>query len=443
MILSIIFILLIIFGIGLPLVLLILPKQNLAITLGLSYPLGIGIFTLAMFFTNIVGFRFSLLNEFLLLFLISIPLVLLKNKAIKEFSVAALSSVRKTEFAPVEKVTLGVMAFLLVTSFINTFYWPVHIWDSVVLYDYRGHVFAITGYLQPALTDQYYIHYPLLTSLAHSIVYLSGGRYPQFIHSLYYLSFGLAFFGLLREFVSRKASFIFTLMLLIAGPIFYHSTLSLTNLSYSVYLAMGAISIYHWDKLRDRGYLMLSALMLGLSTWTRSNEPLWAGLLMVVFLASIYRRRVLEFALFSVIFFPIREIWISFQKFLAGANAPGIEKVVGNSGFLPAVLDIGRWEQVFTYLYKNVVVPWGAIFVAFILSAVLTIWLKKTKKLFLAFFITFSMLTTLFVGTLGLSVVEEDWLRIGDAVQRLSMFFYPLFLFYIALAVQELVNLKK
>ncbi|EKE12714.1 MAG: hypothetical protein ACD_13C00144G0019 [uncultured bacterium] len=443
MIISVIFVLLIILGIGLPLALLIYPKLNHATAIGMSFPLGIGVFTLLMFVTNLVGVRFGLSNELLLLFLISVPLVFLQWRRMGKFFVGSVDAIKNLKLMPVEKVMLGALAFLIVTSFINTFYWPVHIWDSVVLYDFRGHVFAETGFMKEAFIDGYYYNYPLLTSLAHTIVYLGGGRYPQFLYSIFYLSLGVGFYGLLREFVSRKTGIFFTLVLLLAQPLFYHSLISYTNLPFTVYISLGAISIYLWDKKKEVGYLILSALLVGLSTWTRFNEPFWLATLLVVFIVSIYRKKVWNFALYSLFFFPIREVWKVFQNLLRGSGTSITSEFADYGSVLPALLDIEKQRQVASYLHKHVVVPWGAIFVAFILATVSLFILKKQKKLFLIYFITFTLLAVLIAGTIQLSITTDYWYRIGDAAQRLSMLFYPLFIFCIALVLQEFVKIQK
>lgn len=450
MILPVIFILLIILGIGLPLTLLISPKINRVAAIGLSFPVGIGGFTLLMFIANLAGIRFSLPNELILWAAISTPLVILARKKPKNFFIESFHGVRCSRLEPVEKVMLGVLAFLVITSFINTFYWPVHMWDSVVLYDFRGHVFANTGFMKEAFIDSYYYNYPLLTSLAHTIVYLAGGKYPQFLYSLFYLSLILGFYGFLKEFVSRKTSLFFTLVLATVQPLFYHSLFSYTNLPFSVYLFLVAICVYFWDReqrLRNegksKGYLFLSALLMGLSTWTRSTEPFWLGILIVVFVVSIYRKKVLNFALYSFLFFPIREIWRIFQNLLRGLDTSTTSEFTDYGKILQVLLDTERQAQVVGYLYKHVVVPWGPIFVAFVLAIALLFLLKKQKELFLMFFITFALLAILVVGTFGLSLTVEFWYRIGDAAQRLSMLFYPLFIFCIALVMQDLFKLKK
>lgn len=433
MIISIILIFLVILGVGLPLVLLISPRQNFAISIGLSFPIGIGIFTLIMFVTNLIGIRFSLLNESLILLLSSVPLLLIAKKRIGRFFKDFVYSFKRNDLSLVEKVIVGALAFLIVSSFVNTFYWPVHIWDSIVLYDFRAHVFANTGFMKDAFINNYYINYPFLTSLAHTIVYLAGGEYPQFIHSLFYLSLGISFFGLLKEFISRKLSFLFTLVLLVTLPLFYHSQLSLTNLPFSVYLSLGAILIYLWDKKKETGYLILSAFLVGLSTWTRSVEPFWLGILIIVFMVSVYRKKVWNFAIFSLMFFPIHEMWKVFQSFIKNTGISTATEISGYFKIVPSLFNMEKWGQVFTYLYKYVVMPWNTIFAAFILAVISALLLKKLRKLFLIFFIVFVLLFVLVLGTFSFSLTVDNWYLIGDAAERLSMLFYPLFVCSIAL----------
>ena len=129
------------------------------------------------------------------------------------FFTVAIYGFKTLNLSPVEKVMLAVLAFIIVSSFLNTLYWPVSLWDSLVLYDFRAHIFAASGFMKEAFIDSYYINYPLLTSLGHTIVYLTGGESPQILHSLFYISLGAGFYGSLREFVSRKIALLSTLIL--------------------------------------------------------------------------------------------------------------------------------------------------------------------------------------------------------------------------------------
>ena len=436
MILSILFILSITFGIGLPLVLIITPKANPFIKLGLSYPLGIGIFTLLMFGTNLLGLKFTLLNELLLLLFVSTPFLLTQLKKIKLLFKDIKENIKNTKFDLAEKITLGILAFLIVVSFINTFYWPPYMWDSVVLYDYRGHVFAITGFMKDVFINPYYYSYPLLTSLAHTIVYLCGGKYPQFIYSIFYLSLGVSFYGLLKEFVSRKVSLFATTLLLMTGPLFYHSLYSYTNLTYTVYLSLGAILIYLWSRKGNIGYLVLSAILIGLSTCVRSSEPFWLVILVAIFLILIFLKKLKYILFYTPIVVLIRQSWIVYQHYLMDNTISITSNVTSYQNLLLSLSDVHLWGQIIAYLYKYVVVPWGAIFIVFVLSSMIVLFKGKARRLYwIIFFIVGVLLISLIIGTFGLSIAVDFWNRIGDAAERLSMLFYPFFVYCIALTL--------
>lgn len=441
MILSIVFILLIIFGVGLPLMLWISPKHNIPGRLGLSYLLGIGLFTLLMYGANLLGFKLTFGNITLLLLAFSIPLVFFQRTKLKIFVQEIIASIHNSQLSFVEKILLWGSAFFVISNFFNTFYWPVYIWDALTLYDFRALVFAQTGFIKSALIalgGGYYFGYPLLTSLSHTIVYLTGGNNPQFLYSLFYLSIVLVFFGLLREFLTRNLSLLYTFMLMTIPQIFNQSVVAYTNVPYLAYLSLGAIYFYVWDKKRTTGYLVLSAMLVGLSTWARSSEPFWLAVFGIVFLTALYRRKILDVIFFFLIFFPIQQAWINFQT-SAGSNVSTLGAVTGSVSLLTAsnILNFQRWQTVLNFLYRGVVFPWGAVFVFFLATFSFYLFSKKFKKFFLIYFFIFSLLGVLLLGTFIFSFAFPGWSEIPDSVSRASMVFYPLFIYSSAMVLAE------
>lgn len=440
MIQAIIFILLIIFGVGFPLTLWISPRHNIAGRFGLSYLLGIGIFTLVMYITNLLGLKLTIVNNFLIFLALSLPLIFFERKRLKDFWKVLRKSVKNFHPDSTEKITLGVIIFFVVSSFVSTLYWPVYIWDALTLYDFRAHVFVQTGFIKSALSalgGGYYFGYPLLTSLSHSIVYLSGGNNPQFIYSLFYLSLGLVFYGLLRESVSRKLSLLFTLTLLIIPQIFNQSVVSYTNLPCLTFFSLGAIYFYVWDKKRTPGYLILTSILIGLSTWTRSTEPFWLAVFGLVIIVSIYRKRLLDILTFSVFFFPIQQVWKNFQTSTLSL-VPTLNEVTGAASVLINVFNFKRWQEVIAFLYHKVVLTWGPVFILFLVVFVYSLATRKVKSIFLIYLITFSLLVMLFAGTFIFSFTFPLWSQIPDSASRTAMIFYPMFVFSTALVVSKI-----
>jgi len=174
--------------------------------------------------------------------------------------------------------------------------------------------------------------------------------------------------------------------------------------------------------------------------WTRSSELFWLAVFFIVFVVSIYRKKVWSILTFSIFLFPIHEIWKIFQNILIGFGGSTAGEVAGYTKVLPTLLDVNKWGQVLVYLYKYVVIPWGGIFAAFILAAIAALLLKK-KKLFLIFFIVFVFLGVFVFGTYFFTAIMPNWFAIVDAAERLSMFFYSLFIY--ALALNDIRSLAK
>ncbi len=431
MIQAITFILLITFGIGLPLTLLIAPKHNIIGRLGLSYLLGIGIFTLLMFATNLLGLKLTFANNILIFLFAATSLIFFGRMRLKGYWKDFKKSFKSFHPGLTEKVTIGAIGYFIVSSFANTFYWPVYIWDALTLYDFRGHLFAQTGFIQNTITSLnsgYYFSYPLFTSLSHTIVYLSGGANSQFIYSLFYLSLGLSFYGLLREFISKKIGILFTLMLLTVPQIFNQSVVSYTNLPSMTFFSLGAIYFYIWDKKRTPGYLILSSLLVGLSTWTRSAEPFWLGIFMLVVLLSLLRKKILDILVFSIFFFPIQQMWkVCLSNVTSQTSTLG--QISSYFSVLSNAFDFQRWTIVISFLYRNVVKNWGPVFILFIAVFVYSLIAKKIKNEFMIYLITFTLFAMLFVGTFIFSFTFPTWSEIPDSASRTAMIFYPLFVY--------------
>lgn len=438
MIQAITFILLITLGVGLPLTLWIAPKHNVAGVFGLSYLLGIGIFTLLMYITNLLGLRLTLLHSILIFLAFSLPLTFFLRYRIKNFWSDLRKLVKNFHPEPVEKITLGAIVFFVASSFVSTLYWPVYIWDALTLYDFRAHVFVLTGFIKSALgaLGGYYLGYPPLTSLSHAIVYLSGGGNPQFLYSLFYLSLGLVFYGLLREFISQKLSLLFTLMLLATLQVFEQSGIAYTNLPYMTYFSLGAIYCFMWDRKKNLGYLILSAVLVGLSVWTRAAEPFWLVILGMVVVTAIYRKRFLDIVTFAVFFFPIQQAWKNFQT-LGMTQGSIVNDVAGPAAVLVNVLDFKRWQEVIAFLYQGVVITWGPIFILFLAAFIYATIAKKIKNTFLIYLIAFAVLAMLFVGTFIFSFTFPTWSQIPDSASRTAMIVYPLFVYSVALVIRE------
>jgi hypothetical protein len=420
-------------------------KIHILERLSLGFLLGSGIFTFTLFILNWkLNIPFGKNQSLLILLflnLISFFLDIFANKKRGEKKLLAYNFNFKEGFENAniwEKVGLGLILFLFLSSFLSNLYWPVHDWDALALYDFRAKVFLVEKSLvKAALDNDYFIHYPLLTSLLHLFIYQLGIANPKFVYSFFYLSFIFVFYFSLRSFTNRNKALFFSVLLGLNPFFVNHSMMAYTNLPYSVYLVAGVIYLYEWIKNKKLSTLILSSLLVGFSCWTRT-EPFWVIPVLIVFVYSLIRKRPTASILYFFIVYFFHKIWHLFMDntiFLKSIDSPSMSSVANYFDLAVKMIDINRIILVSSYLYKNVFSSWGVIFLAFLVILFMNIFITKNKKNFAFLFILFLFFALLYVGTLVFSITFPGWQEIPDSARRMSMFFIPLIIYYLGLSL--------
>ena len=299
---------------GLFISLFLVPKMYSLERIGVSYVLGLGLMTFIMFIEFLFGVNFSLNSSLVTILILVVILFFIVRKKALQFLIDIRSDIHSIRLNKIEKVILIILGFLFVFSLVCTLYWPVGAWDSLVLYDWRAKLFVTNGNMDEGISRGYFFGVPLLTSLAHTWVYFLGSKQPEFIYTLFFISFVLMYYGSLREFSKRLLS-LFTVLILSTTPdVLIHSTFSYTNFPFTVYFVMSTIYMYIWMVKEKRGYLVLSAILLGLSAWTRSSEPFWIINVIVLIIFSLYKRKYFSPIVFTGLFFSLRQPWVIFEN---------------------------------------------------------------------------------------------------------------------------------
>lgn len=421
--------------------------------LGTSYLLGFGIFTLLMFCYSTLGLRITLQSTITTLIggilVMSAVLTMFKRKIFINLLgfVKSIFGLSKLEKTIVLAITTIVVASLIITT-----YFPVYIWDALALYDFRAKMIVQFGfYTQIAGNYVWFGGYPLFTSLSHTLVYIFKGDNPQFLYSLMYLSYILVFYGAIREVVNRRITLIATLMLSTIPVLFDHSTFAYTNLPYSIFLSMGSIYIYVWlVKNKPVGYLILAAVMTGLSTWTRSAEPFWMVNIVILGILSLYKfkKYLLPSISYIFAFLLIREPWNIVNRYIAARQTntrvslitfeqnPYITKLLHN------LFDFPRMQEVGIYIYKYVVMSWYPLLFLFVLCLFLNIKhiFHRTSSLFIVIILLYFGM--LLLGTYLFTFGPTSWSEIPDSARRMAMFFMPLMIYYIGLTSEQVLANK-
>lgn len=436
MISSLLIILLITLGIGLPVVLMVNPNSSRIERIALSYLLGIGIYTIILYILGLLLVPFTQLNLMLVLCVSSILLLLTEKKRIINFWSTGIvgKTDKRRDLTRVDWIILAILTVLVGSSVINTLYWPVYAWDALAVYDFRAKLFSDSGYLSSAISSGNYWGYPLFTSLSHTIFYVFGSDRPQIIYTLLYLSLIVIFYSILRKGTSRVKALMGTLFLAVIPDIFDHSLYAYTNLPYTVYFSIGSIYILEYVRKQDKyKTLILGILLVGLSTWVRSKETFWIVPLIFIAYESVRKKSVYEILMFVSIFFPIQYVWKFIQNQQPIVTKIDYIEIAKNMGH-DMVGSAYRLFDVLKYDFDNIVMAWPNLFIIFGMTVFYS-YVNKIRSHIIP--LCFIMLTfaLIIAGTFLLSLTYPHWKEIGDSAMRLSMVLLPLLVYYTSITL--------
>ncbi len=419
-------------------------NSNLVEAIGLSFLIGLGLITYLLFVTTIIGIAFTALNLFLVLILANLLLIFIINCFSIGDKTYWLNFSKLTGSADRTRLFLIALLFtLFLGSLVTNLYWPVKDWDSLTLYDSRARILVDKGFLQDM--PLYYFSYPLLTSVAHAIVYVFDINNPMFLYSLFFGSFLLVFYELSKKISGPSLALFLTFFVAISPQIFDHSMMAYTNLPYTIYFSLSALYLYYWMRDKKTSNLVLFTLLISISTWIRSTEPYWIVLLGLSLFFTVgvffvregnrkYTRTVKNIllpnmiSLIAVYFF----VWIwraysNLQIAKLSVNDPG--QLTYFKVFFSRIYDIDFIMRVLDYIIRFTIEPVWQLYVIYILGLLYCI--TKRKNLIYSLVLT-TLICSMIAGIFLFAGGYSGWEEIHGSLLRMSMVFYPLLIFYIA-----------
>lgn len=406
--------------------------------LGLSYLIGVGLFTLLLFILYTIGIRFTSINtifvyltSFLILFLINYKLGRIKKNNIY-FNLSFKTTT--------EKVLVGILFFIFISVLISGFYRPISSWDSISLYDFRSRMFLQTGGFEAMSWWSYYFSYPPLTSLAQYWMYVFKAGTAMPIHACFYIFFVLSSFGVFKRWMNNILALIFTLFIALAPELFLHGHLAYTNLPYTLFLVLGTIYLYLFFKSHRYSDIILGAILIGLSTWSRTVEPFWIIPLTLTIIYSLINKKIFPIIIYCLIFFSIQLPWKQFQFSVAqvGSSNP-VTTAVSTTSEMIKMHDTNAFKTVFDYL-NWVIFDYYKVFLFIPLLLIVKKIIHKEKiDWFFPIFIICSLLI-LVGGTYVFSKTQPTWNQIPDSARRMMLFIPPVSIFYLAFTFKNKIK---
>lgn len=437
---------------------LLMPNNDLLERIALGFLLGFGIFTLVMFMMN---WKFGIVlnlesSSIILLVLIVISFCINSiskakdGKNILNYKISFKFNFR--DLSGIEIAMISVIVFIVLSCFLYNFFWPVRSWDALTLYDFRAKIIYSTGRINSILIDPYYLTYPLNTSLSHFWIYLLDIQNPMFIYSFFYFSLSICFYKTLRRFCSCTISLIFLFLLDINTLLFQHSILAYTNLPYTIYFSLGVIYIYQFvlQKRFNFAGLILSALLIGLSSWTRYTEPFWLLPIIIIIPLAFQYKKYLFPVVYGLVIYTFRYPWSLFLKsnfYEVTSVENSTNNILVEINKMIAGINIHSLSELTNYIVKNSITQNILLWMAFLLSALLVYRIneKNRPNQIIPLFIICGIMFMIIAGAYlyYLTGVYGDWIQLGDSISRISMVFVPLMLFFIGINLAYFLKSNK
>jgi len=350
-------------------------------------------------------------------------------------------------------IILGIVILLVgLSSLFESVVRPIYTWDAVATWGAKGKaIFSLGSIL--AVKDYGVIpDYPLNIPIAMALFYYFGEPFVKSIFSFYFIAVLMVFYGSLKRYGCGYVGSAGTLMLAVTPFVFFHSTIAYANLPMAFYYMASVIYLYQFFQDNNRGFLMLSSILVGIGCWTRAEGLIWLFPNLAVLTIYALRRKqwldpILYLGPILVFFLP----WTVFTKYIIETRSPYVGSALQliKQLFTLNIETAHLWEilryfyrQIFireTWLVVRGVLGWGYIW-PFFFSVLILYCTRIRKYSYLLSIIGLDILVLFFIyyGVANLG----EWHRILEAgfmssFNRITLYFFPIILFQTILLISD------
>jgi hypothetical protein len=184
---------------------------------------------------------------------------------------------------------IAALAVITVMNVTKTMYFPTFDTDSIRGFDLMGmavghegtikkvSIFTDVNYAESQRGPGSYMTYTPLTQLAYAYAYMLGTETSKIINALMFISFLIAFYGVLTRFATHLLAALATIFMTITPEMLGFSSMSGTNYIHALYASIGIICFVIWHYKKIPSFLWLSAAMLMLNNWARNEGLAFIG----------------------------------------------------------------------------------------------------------------------------------------------------------------------
>ncbi|MFN0047822.1 MAG: hypothetical protein ACKVOU_01720 [Cytophagales bacterium] len=303
---------------------------NLFEKIGLSFIIGIAVQSFLAFLASLIGISVSLISVLTISIIVIAVFGFLSFRKDKKVTFFSFSKHDHIQLSFAWIAMIGLLGYLIYGASVKCLFWPVAEYDSMTGYDLMGKMIANEGtfdvsIFQYPFTNAYDVArfiYPPLVATGFAYFYLLGVVNAKIYVLCLFISFIVAFYGLLKNKVSDTLAIFITLLMMITPEMFSHASLGLTNLPNAIYTSLSFLCFYYWLQNKSNSYFIISLLLMAASMWSRSDSIAFvAGYGLIFFIEFFKTKEWLKPLVYIGTCFAVFMIWNLFIKINVGANS--------------------------------------------------------------------------------------------------------------------------
>ncbi len=406
----------------------------------LIYCVGLGLLTMEMAVLSLIGIKFSVFS----LSVCIVPII----------AAAVLIPPRRWDspkpFSVIEKFFIGAIAFEVLYAFFRTLIMPMEGYDAIAIYALKAKIFYLAGaiphdFLTALKGFVPHIEYPLLIPLAETSFYTFLGSLNDLavkvIFPLYYLSLLVVFYSVLKRFLNRKQSLLFTFLLATLPQVTDFATNGYADLPFAFYCSSAIFYLYLWMREKQKSFIILSFILSILAMWTKTEGLIFALINAVI--AVIYSVKERSSATMGYAYAALSVLMVGAYLFIGRSLGLAVNSdFVSSKASILTRLTTG-FERIPAILYEYQIQffgpkRWNLIWILFIAGLIIGFRKIFSKNLMP---VTASIILVL-LGYTGVYMISCSPQGIGwhlsTSGSRLFLHFVPLVALWLALMFKEL-----
>lgn len=430
-------------------------KLNFFEGFALAWGIGIGLLGIEMFTLSLLGFSINLWAvSVLATIFVFLSLIYILIKKVPLLDLQSLKRLPSPFFEAsyLEKILMLLIGLTIFYVFFDALVKPIVNFDDLWRQGSIAKIIFSTGKAITPQAAEVAGGHPYLNPLSQAWVYLGIGEWNdalgKIIFPLCFTSLLFIFYSSLRRKTNRFYALLMTYLLTSFPLIIYHAGTAYSDLMQTFYYCSGIIYLFEWMQNKEKSFICLSALFLGIGNFVKQEGiPLWSIAIVVLFAFILAENRKLlkEGGFFILISSIISAPWLFYpnsflmQKLSSLLNLgfktstkistlPSLP--YGNPSLEGIFSNLGR--RMFTYA------DWQILWFVFFLSLIFGwkfIWSSKLKYLALIIFFDLGVIIYAFMEPSAYQYLID-----GTLVERLLMYFIPVVLYFTARVTYKITN---